>query len=169
MQKDELVKWFYEKLFSCYPVKHIDYPNSTYWVYDEEFIRKIKISKLNNKSIKFPRNIKGNILFEINNNDNYLYCDYSKIWSYISDNYTNTNNDIFNDYTVVEYVIKEVLNDCLKMSTYNISSKFLMLLDKSSKLKTCIPKANMMFDSKMFDSKNNLKSCIEETYIFKML
>jgi len=165
MQKDKLVKWFYEKLFSCYPVKHIDYPNSIFWIYDEKFIRKNKISKLNNQSIKFPKNIKGSILFETKSNVKYLYCDYSKIWSYVGDNYINNNiscRDLYNDYTIIEYVIKDILNDYSKISTNNSYPTYLSLLNNSkNNFDSFIPKAHMMFDSIMVYSKNNLTSYID--------
>lgn len=161
MNKDELVKWFYGNLFSCYPVKHIEYPNSILWIYDENFIRKSKISKLNNNKIIFPKNIKGDILFETNIEDDYLYCDYSKIWSYIAENYTNSS---YNDYTVIEYVIKDILNDYIKLPNINIATSYINLLNgETNKMQSYIPKAHSMFVYKMLDS-NNLISYLDESH-----
>jgi len=167
MDKGDLVKWFYETLFSCYPVKHIDYPNSVFWIYDEKFVRNIKISKINNNPIKFPNIVKGEILFETSSDDNYLYCDYSKIWKYVGDNYINCiHKNSYNDYTVIEYVIKDILNDYYKLSSYNIFPTFINLLnDDKCKMDNYIPKAYMMFGSKIINSKTNLKSYVDDILI----
>lgn len=152
MSKDELMKWFYETLFSCYPVKHVDYPKTIFWLYDEKFVRKIKISKLNNKEIKFPKTIKGDLLFETNDISNILYCDYSKIWLYVAKNYTNDNytTNSYNDYIDVEYVIKDFLNEYPNIKGYNIDTADISSLkDEYNKMKFYAPKANLTFNSKL--------------------
>jgi len=64
MDKEELSNWFYNKLKMCYAVKHNRYPHITFWCYDEMFIRKMKICKLNNTEVKLPIKFTGKILFE---------------------------------------------------------------------------------------------------------
>ena len=63
MNNEELYDWLLTKLLSCYPVKIVGKDNYVYWYYDEMFIRKLKVSKLNNKKIKYPNKITGVCLF----------------------------------------------------------------------------------------------------------
>ena len=163
MSKDELMKWFYEMLFSCYPVKHIEYPDSILWIYDENFIRKFKISKVSNKIIKIPKTIKGCILFETKITDNYLYCDYNKIWLFIADNY-NRNIDVpYNDYIVIEYIVKGFLNEYSDIIENNINSSYFLLLNDKNRFLSYTPKATLLFHSKMNNSKKYITPYLDET------
>ena len=111
MTKEELSNWFWCKLFSCYPVKHDDYPNSIFWFYDEKIVRYIKLCKLNNQKIKLPNKVKGVCLFEQNINAKHLWCDYDEIWSFFEKNY-------MNEYNNIQLFIKEILSDDTKLNDH---------------------------------------------------
>jgi hypothetical protein len=44
MSKEELIKWFWNKFKSCYPVYHEKYPDSIFIFYDEQFLRQKKLA-----------------------------------------------------------------------------------------------------------------------------
>ena len=111
MNKEELSEWFWDKFNNCYPVKHIYYPNSIFWFYDEQFNRKIKLCKLNNQKLNFDVKFKDNCLFEQNIKDKYLFCNYDKIWIYFQID----NNDI---YRQIQQNIIETLNENEKFKLY---------------------------------------------------
>ena len=87
MNKDELREWFYEKLFNCYRVKHKTDTNIRYWVYDKQFIRDCKLSGVLGDKITFPKEYTGDVLFEQDSKNKYIYCDYNKVWSFFESNY----------------------------------------------------------------------------------
>ena len=74
MSEEELKVWFFDRLNSCYPVIHDDYPNRLYWFYDEKFIRKMKLCRLSGTEVKLPVNVNGRCLFEQDIKNKYLYC-----------------------------------------------------------------------------------------------
>ena len=55
MTTDELKIWFFDKLNSCYPVIHDDYPNCIFWFYDDSFVRKMKLSNISGKNLILPK------------------------------------------------------------------------------------------------------------------
>lgn len=142
MSKDELMIWFYEKLFSCYPVKNVDYPGSIFWFYDEKFIRKIKISKVNNKDVRLPRKVKGICLFEEDTTTGCFNCDYNQIWMFISNNYI---DDTKCDYETVQYLVKEFLNsyDDNRYDVWLLFNNFIKINNLDY-----IPKAHWLLDLK---------------------
>jgi len=111
MNKEELSEWFWKKLNSCCPVYHLDYPDSVFWFYDEKIIRKIKLCKLNNQKINFNIKFSNNCLFEQNNKECYLYCDFEKIWTFF-----HKNNDT--GYREIQKSIKNILIENPKLSKY---------------------------------------------------
>lgn len=150
MTKDELKTWFYEKLFSCYPVKNDEYPNSIFWYYDDKFIRKYKISKVGNKEIKLPKKVNGICLFETDIENKFLYCDYSEIWTFIGYNY-----NITYDYLSIQYIITDFLSDFSTMTLEYVKYSCLNILNDNL-MKIYTPKANTMFLTKT-NIYNNLK------------
>ena len=115
MTNDELSKWFWNKLNSCYPVIHKDYPNSIYYFYDEKFIRKIKLCKINNTIVTLPDKVTGICLFEQDNKYKDLLCDYTEIWSFLGNNYTKNYDDI-------QTLISNILNDNIYLDKYKPST-----------------------------------------------
>jgi len=94
MNKEELTIWFWNKFNSCYPVIHDDYPNWIYWFYDETYIRKLKLCKLNNQKFVLPNKIKGTCLFKQIPDINHLYLDYNDIWLFFKQNYKDNYDEI---------------------------------------------------------------------------
>ena len=111
MTKDKLTDWFWNKFNSCYPVTHDDYTDRIFYYYDEQFIRKIKLGKLDNQVITLPNNVKGECLFEQDLKNEYLWCDNEEIWSFFKQNYSDKYNDI-------QLLIKEILSDTTKLNVY---------------------------------------------------
>jgi len=143
MSKDDLRLWFYEKLFSCYPVIDNYDDNKLMWFYDDSFIRKCKISKLNNKEIKLPKKINGDCLFETDELNN-IHCDYSRIWNFIGNNYTLNE---YNDYETIQYIIKEFLIDYSTISNINKQLIDFNFFD-TSRLSSYTPNANVTLEFK---------------------
>ncbi len=111
MSKEELTKWFLDKFNSCYPVIHNEHENSVFFLYDEQYIRKVKLSIIENSEIPNPKNFKGDILFELNNRTKTLYCDYSKIWTFIAKNHVN-------NYHEIQDFLFEIINKLDKLNEY---------------------------------------------------
>ena len=114
MTKEELSIWFWSKFNSCYPVVHDDYPDMLYMVYDEQYIRKIKLCKINNKEITLPNKIIGTCLFQQDLKSEYLWCDYQEIWSFFEQNYKDNYDDI-------QSLIIEILSYITKLNVYTPS------------------------------------------------
>ena len=135
MSEQELRIWFFDMLYSCYPVKHDDYPNSVFWFYDDKFIRKIKLCKLSGNSIKLPSKVKGKCLFEQNIKSRYLWCDFDEIWSVFYKEYKNNYND-------VQSLIKSWLEEESKLNVFTppVAESFgSRLLEEESKLNVFTP------------------------------
>ena len=111
MNKEELSKWFIDKFNSCYPVIHDDYPDSIFWLYDEKYLRKMKLCKLNNQKISQPKKVIGICLFEQDIINKYLWSDYNEIWSFFKTNYKDNYDDI-------QLLIKDILSDYTKLNVY---------------------------------------------------
>jgi hypothetical protein len=108
MSEQELKKWFTNKLNSCYRITCDDCPSSIFWIYDEQYIRKLKLCKINNVKFKLnDKDIKGNLLFEQDTLTSSLWC-CIEIWSVFEKNCT--------DYTDIQIKIKYIIknNDILK-------------------------------------------------------
>lgn len=116
MTEKELKNWFMNKINSCYAVKHIDYPDSIFWFYDENKLRKIKLCNINNE-INLNNNVSGVCLFEINLTNYTFYCDYSNIWSYLKMNYSD-------NYTDIQIFIKSLLNKNNNLNSLTIQGKW---------------------------------------------
>ena len=119
MKKEELSEWFYDKFNSCYPVVHDDYPDSIFWFYDERYVRKIKLCKLNNQKISLINKVNGICLFEQDFKNKHLWCNYDEIWSFFKQNYKDNYNEI-------QSIIKEILSDTTKLNVYTPYNKFFM-------------------------------------------
>jgi hypothetical protein len=126
MTNYELSNWFINKLNSCYPIIINDYPEYIFWIYDEKFIRKYKICKINNNIITIPNKVSGICLFQQDLKNKKFYCDYRNIWSFFIDNYKDNYNDI-------QLLIKNILSYYTKLNVYtpieNISVTFDSLSD----------------------------------------
>jgi len=111
MTKEELTIWFFDKFNSCYPVKHVDFPDSIYWINDEQYLRKLKLCKLNNTHINLPNKVNGKCFFRQDLKSEYLWCNSIEIWSFFEKNYKYNYDDI-------QSLIKEILSDTTKLNVY---------------------------------------------------
>ena len=133
MTEEELKIWYWDEFNSCYPVVHSDYPESVFWFYDEKFIRKTKLCKLNNSEITFPKKITGKCLFEQDFKNKWLNCEYDEIWMFFYTNYSA-------NYHYVQSFIKNMLKETDKISaltpsyTYTYDLSMLKETDKISAL-----------------------------------
>ena len=109
MTKNEIINWFWNKYNSCYPVLHNEFPNKIFMFYDEQFIRKIKLSKISGKKIIFPSKVKGICMFYQDWTNQRFYYDYDEIYLFLKSNY----ND---NYMIINNFIKDRLNEAEKMS-----------------------------------------------------
>ena len=115
MTENELKQWFWNKFNNCYPVIHSDYPESVFWYYDEKFIRKMKLCKINNEELTLPTTIARICLFEQDFKNKWFNCNYDEIWSFFYENYNS-------NYSIVQSFIMNMLKETDKMSvlTHNL-------------------------------------------------
>ena len=109
MNKEELSNWLVNKFKSCYLIVHNAYPDSIFWCYDENFVRKIKLCKLNNKDIYLPTKFNCTCLCQLNLQKKYLWCDYIEIWKFFENNYTTDFGKI--KLPLTEIINKNIIND----------------------------------------------------------
>ena len=135
MTEQELKVWFFDRLNSCYPVIHDDYPDSILWFYDKQFIRKFKLCKLSGEENELPSKVSGRCLFEQYMKNKVLYCDFDEIWSVFYKEYSDNYND-------VQRLIKSLLEEEAKLKMYTPLKLFfcqLFGLDEEAKLKMYTP------------------------------
>jgi len=136
MTKEELTNWFCNKFNSCYPVTHDDYPKRIFWYYEEKFVRKLKLCKLNNQDITLPNKVKGECLFVQDLNNEYLWCDNKEIWEFLKQNYSDT-------YDEIQSLIKNIMSDTTKLNVYTPQYVFLSIreiMSDTTKLNVYTPR-----------------------------
>ena len=89
----ELIDWFNNYFDNCYCVKHMEYPNSVFMFYDINYIRQLKLAKIEEKKA-IKTTVTGVCLFELDFNGKCIYCNYDLIWCYLKDKYTLIYDDI---------------------------------------------------------------------------
>jgi hypothetical protein len=94
MTEEQLKNWFLNKFYSCYPVKHDDYPDSIYLFYDKLYLRKCYLLNILDREPEPPKIGDGVCLFNLNLKNNYLYCDYDNIWTFLEEKYSNNYSDV---------------------------------------------------------------------------
>jgi hypothetical protein len=128
--------WFCDKFNSCYPIIHIYAPNRIFWIYDEQYIRKLKLCRINKIKIKNPTEIKGVILFAQYIEDKTLVCNYDIIWKNFEDIEFNYNYDnltiVINEFIKDDNKIKVYYKNFFDVN-YQIESK--IILNGNSKFK----------------------------------
>ncbi len=111
MTTEELKIWVLNKLNGCYKVKHSDYPESTYYFYDEQFQRQKKLSRIVGEELVYPIELIGRCLFEHCKKSNIFFFD-SEIWLVIDTNLPSTYLSYLSNKSVkIQLFIKEILND----------------------------------------------------------
>lgn len=126
MNKDDVSKLFINKFNSCYPIKTDFNPNLILWIYDENFIRKLKLCKVNNQEITIPNlNIVKNVLclFVQNTKSKILYIDYNT-WITFENNINIYDYDIISDIITPDILKKQLPDYKYKnVLPYNILSE----------------------------------------------
>ena len=97
MKREELKIWFWNLYNSCYPILK---DNMIYMVYDINFIRAKKLANILNKDVEYPTEIKGEILFQI---DQFYFSISEKIWK--------RTFTYFNNYIITQNFIRENMNE----------------------------------------------------------
>lgn len=85
-ENQELIDWFNNYFDNCYCVKHMEYPNSVFMFYDINYIRQLKLAKLEGREL-IKNDVTGVCLFELNYDNKRCYADYETIWIYLRDNF----------------------------------------------------------------------------------
>jgi len=112
MYKKDLYDWFWNKYNSCYQVKVELYPDSVFLVYDEKYIRKLKLFKLNNtEELISINNVEGTFLFNQDNKFRILWLS-EELWKFFEKNYSY-------DYYDIQKLIKKLLKDHPILFDYN--------------------------------------------------
>jgi len=57
MTKEELKNWFWNKFYSCYHVKHDDYPDSIFLYYDKLYLRKCYFLNILGKKLNHQKKL----------------------------------------------------------------------------------------------------------------
>ena len=110
MKKEELIEWFCTKFNSCYPVSHTDYTESIFLFYDEQFIRKMKLSKISKKPVSLPKKVNGICLFELDWKNKRFVYDYDEIYTFLYNNYSTIHLDITN------FIVDQLKNTTTKLN-----------------------------------------------------
>jgi len=111
MNREELTTWFWSVLNLCYPLYDKNKPNFIQWYYNEQFVRKIKLCKINNQRIIIPDKFKGDFVFEQNIKFKILYINCDNIWNFFRNNYSK--EDIY-----INIFINEILNNSTNFKGY---------------------------------------------------
>lgn len=119
MNKEEISNWFQDKLNSCYVIQNSDYKKHLFLTYDKQYIRKLKLGKLNNQKITLPNKPKGICMFTQNLKHNMMYFNYDIIAEIFN------NNNIVN-YDNIQLIISDVLSKCdfPKLNDNNVKYKY---------------------------------------------
>jgi len=118
MTKEELSDFILETLKKCYKVKHEDYPSIIFWIYDEQFIRKIKLGKINNQDIKITNEINGTCIFQQDFKKLKFRCN-DDIWTFLFRYYS---DDYYDNQKFMKDILKNITNLNMYLPTMNSST-----------------------------------------------
>ena len=91
MAEKELIDWFNEKLMNCY---HIVKDGDIIWVYDKNYIRRLKLAQIDGIEIGPPVYDKNKVLFYQDQKNKMFRCHYYKIWVFLEENYSPNYHDV---------------------------------------------------------------------------
>ena len=155
MTKEELTKWFWNKFYSCYPVKHQDYPDSIFYLYDKHFIRQKKLCRITGERLELPEVFSGMVLFEQDLKNKYFCCRYDEIWSFFQTNF-NPN------YLEIQSFIKSMLEEHDKMNVftpdYDLALEYYML-EEHDKMNVFTPLSCTHIESKPLEEHDKKNEC----------
>ena len=86
--RQELIDWFNNYFYNCYYVKHDDFPESIFMFYDINYVRQLKLAKLEGKKYVEKTDITGICIFQQDWKNKIFRCEYQSIWCYLRDNYS---------------------------------------------------------------------------------
>ena len=138
----EIIDWFNNYFYNCYYVKHDEFPESIFMFYDINYVRKLKLAKLEGKNYVEKTDITGVCLFQQDWKYKHFYCNYTLIWAYLRDNYS-TNYDDFKSFItdrLEEYEINILTPDWVDDSVD-------VKLKEHSKMNILISSANGVLES----------------------
>ena len=153
----EDIKKFIITMFNqCVLMKHEDYPESIFHVYDKSFIREKKIRRVINNydNINYKLTKETKILFEQDYKNKVFYVRYSDIWLVLQNKYNMK-------YENIQKFIKNILLDINKMkplSPINRINPFLEHWFDTNKMKSLSPICpdDIYFDNKLVSDKMKL-------------
>ena len=111
---DELLEWFNNYFDSCYYVKHDDFPESLFMFYDINYVRQLKLAKLDNNEL-IKKEITGVCLFEQDWKNDWFICDSEYIWLHLKNNY----NFNYNDFKIFIKIILAIYSESNKLTPIN--------------------------------------------------
>ena len=119
--------------------------------YDINYVRKLKLAKLDYKEIIPPKTITGECLFEQDWKNKKLWCKYTNIWKYLENNYSNNYDD-------VQQFIMDRLEEQDKMMTLTPFSQMMTLTPLSGIGFTPLFFSSSFFslDSEMLEEQNKM-------------
>jgi hypothetical protein len=162
MTEEQLKEWFWDKFNSCYYVKHDDYPDSIFMVYDINFIRSKKLANILDKEVEYPTVVNGDCLFRQNYKTNMLWCDRDKIWSFLETNY-------INNYKLIKELIKGWLEEYAKSNVLKPDYSYLssgLTLKEYNKLSVLTPNSQIIYRSYSFGEQDKLKVLTPNGHFF---
>ena len=140
MNKEELSKWFWCKFNSCYPVLNNE---DIYMIYDKNFLRQMKLSRVLGTPLSYPEKVEGICLFQLDLKNQWFLCDYDEIWSFFWANYNIHVKKYFmnsQDNTDIKLFIKSLLCEYDKLSTLTpLSNIVLSYVREQLNLSTITP------------------------------
>ena len=134
-QNKELIDWFNNYFDNCYYVKHDDFPESIFMFYDVNYVRQLKLAKLEGKNYVEKTDITGICIFQQDWKYKLFRCDYILIWSYLKNNYSFSYSDFQSFITVMleEHSKMNVLTPLMYFSKPSI------VLEEHSKMNVLTP------------------------------
>ena len=112
----ELINWFNDYFNNCYYAKHEDYPETIFMFYDINYVRQLKLAKLEGIDYVEKTEVTGICLFEQDWKHKWILCNYDLIWKYLQDNYSPK-------YKYVQSFINNMLKEHSKLSILTPLSK----------------------------------------------
>ena len=153
MTKEELKIWFWDKFNNCYCVKHDDYPQSVFMIYDLNYIRAKKLANILNKDFEYPTKIKGDCLFRQDLKNGNLWCNHDEIWSFFIKQYSSNYQEISG---LIKCWLEE--HDKLKVLTTVLNFKGTgNMLEEHDKLKVLTTVMQLFFQYDQLEEHNKLK------------
>ena len=152
IQNKEIIEWFNNYYDNCYDVIHEDFPESIFMFYDINYVRQLKLAKLEGKKYVEKTDITGVCLFEQDWKYKLFRCDYNLIWCYFKNNYS------FN-FTDFQSFITDRLDERSKMNvlTPPTNPKHLQYeLDERSKMNVLTPTENNLRNRCLLDERSKM-------------